>query len=105
MSTLRKIITTGFGAALMTEGGLRNALTENLLTKQAKDYVLRQAQKGKEEVIRLVMSELKKFLTHVDLQEEIQKAMQGLNVQIEAKISFAPSGKKQGKTHIAKLKF
>ncbi len=89
MGTLRKILTTGMGAALMTEGTLRNAISDINVTKQATGYIARQAQKGKEEFARVIASELKRFLGHIDIHEEIRKALAGLTIEVEAKIHLS----------------
>lgn len=86
MGTLRKILTTGVGAALMTEESLRNALADIQVTRQAKDYLARQAQKGRDEFTKVLVGEFKKFLMHVSLQEEIQKALGGISLHIDARI-------------------
>jgi hypothetical protein len=93
MGTLRKILTTGVGAALMTEGGIRTAIA-------------RQASKGKEELTKAVASELKRFLEHVDLHEEIQKALTGMSLEIQATVTLAAKGKTrdQVKYTVKKLK-
>lgn len=84
MSTLRKILTTGVGAALMTESGIRSALSDNKITQQAVDYLTKQLVKGKEEVVNLVVGEFKKFLSQIDIQKEFRKALEGLDIEIQA---------------------
>lgn len=91
MGALRKILTTGVGAALMTEGRIRNAVSDINVTRQAKDYLTRQAQKGKEEFAKVVVGELKGFLSQVDLHEEIRKALTGLTVEVQARLRIIPS--------------
>lgn len=86
MGTLRKIFTTSVGAALMTEEGLRNAFADIKLTSQARDYIARQALKGKEEVTKVVAGEIKRFLDHVDL----HKVLTGLTLNVEATITLGP---------------
>src|SRR4026208_2156982 len=102
MGTLRKIITTGVGAALMTEGGIRSAISEMKL----KEYLSRQASKGKEELTKVVASELKRFLEHVDLHEEIQQALTGMKLEIHATVTLAAKdkGRDQVKYTVKKLK-
>ena len=85
------MIETGIGAALITESGIRNALSDIRLTHQAKEYLSKQAQKGKEEVTRVLVREVKRFLNEVHLHEELQKALAGLSLEIEAKIKIVPS--------------
>lgn len=106
MGTLRKILTTGVGAALMTESGIRSAFSEIQLTRQAKEYLGRQAQKGKEEISRMLIGEVKKFLNHIDLHEEIQKALDGMTLEVEAKIKIAhpARGRDPSKTAVHKFR-
>jgi hypothetical protein len=92
MSTFRKILTTGVGAALMTESSIRNALSDIKLTGQARDYIARQVQRGWEEATKMLIGELKKILEHVDLPTELQKTLSGLSLEIEATITIKPKG-------------
>lgn len=82
MGTLRKILTTGVGAALMTESQIR---------RQAGDYIARQAQRGKEEVAKVLSGEIKRLLHQTDLYEIIHKALDGLTIEVDARIRLASS--------------
>lgn len=84
MSTLRKILTTGVGAALMTESGIRSAISDSKLTQQATDYLSKQLIKGKEEIVKMVVGEFKKFLEKIDIQKEIRRALEGLDIEVQA---------------------
>jgi hypothetical protein len=96
VGTLRKILTTGVGAALMTEEGIRSALADIKL----REYLSRQALKGKEELTKVVASELKRFLEHVNLHEEIEKALSGMKIQIQATVTLAQNEKGRGATKL-----
>src|SRR5262245_29771579 len=102
MGTLRKIITTGVGAALMTEEGIRSAISDMKL----KEYITRQASKGKEEFTKAVAAELKRFFEHVNLHQEIQQALTGMKLEIQATVTLAAKDKTrdQVKYTIKKLK-
>jgi DNA-binding IclR family transcriptional regulator len=101
MGTLRKILTTSVGAALMTESGIRSAISDMKL----KDYLARQASKGKEELTKVVAAELKRFLEHVDLHEEIQKALAGMRLEVQATVTLASrDARNQTKLTVRKLK-
>lgn len=106
MGTLRKFLTTGLGAALATEEGIRSVLTESQLTRQAREYVTRQALKGKEEVSKVIRNEIKKFLSDINIHEEIKKALAGLTVDIEATIHLRShdNGRQQQKTTVRRIK-
>ena len=73
----------------MTEEGIRNAISDMKL----KEYITRQASKGKEELTKVVAAELKRFLEHVDLRQEIQKALTGMKIEIQATVTLAAKDK------------
>lgn len=103
MSTLQKILRTGLGAALITESSIRSAFSDIKVTGQAKDYMGRQIQKAKDEIIRVLMEELKNFLSHLDLQEELKKALSNLKVDVQATITLTPRpGGKSTKLSVSK---
>ena len=97
MGTLKKILTTGVGAALMTESSLRNALSDSRLTQQAKEYLTRQAVKGKDELVNVLSAEVKKFLARIRLDEELRQALSGMTIEVEAKIRLSDGKKKHSK--------
>lgn len=75
MSTLKKIVTTGLGAALITEEGVRNATA----------YLARQALQRKDDLSNILSAEIAKFLKRINIHEEIRKALQGLTFEIKIK--------------------
>lgn len=93
MGTLSKILTTGVGAALMTEGSIRNAIADIQLPRQAKGYLAKQVQKGKEELTKVILGELKRFLDHLNIHEEIQKALKGLTIEVS--VAFHPASERK----------
>jgi hypothetical protein len=95
MSTLRKILTTGVGAALMTESGLRSAISDIKL----RETIGRQMIRGKEELARVLAGEVKRFLERVNIHEEIQKALSGMTVEVQATVKLTPTHIKKG-THV-----
>lgn len=91
MGAIRKLFTTGVGAALMTESNLRNAVTQRAL-------------RGKEELTKVLAGEIRKFLDHINLHEEIQKALEGLVLEIEASIRITSPKSKNGRPfHLKKV--
>lgn len=105
MNTWRKILTTGVGAALMTENSIRNALFDIQLPRQAKNYLTKQAMKGKEEMVRVLTDEIKRFLTRINLHEELKKAVSGLSIDIQASIKIGnPASGRPSKLSFGKVK-
>ncbi|MBI2083009.1 MAG: hypothetical protein HYT76_05515 [Deltaproteobacteria bacterium] len=72
MGTLKKIIRTGLGAALMTEEGVRTALTN-------------QAKQRKADLENIIAREVGKFLQRINIHQEIRKALEGLTIEVKIK--------------------
>lgn len=89
----RKVFLTGLGAIFMTEESIRSALGEIKLPKDAMGFVVDQAKKQKDDLIAAVANEFSNFFAKVKVHEEIQKALTKLQIHIDAKLSFSPSGK------------
>jgi len=84
----RRILLTGLGAIFMTEEGIRKAVGEMKLPKDAVGYVLDTVLKQKDELLGMVASELGKFFSKVKVHEEVQKALSGLQLHLDAKLTF-----------------
>ena len=61
---LRKLITTGIGAAFMTEESIRAYLSELKLPKDVLNYILQGASKSKEELLDRVGNEIVRILSN-----------------------------------------
>ncbi len=94
LETLRKIVMTGIGAALMTEESLARLLGEVKLPRDAKKYLVNQAAKKKSELAGIIAEEVKGFLGRINIHEEIRKAVSGMKIDIEATIHVDRHGSK-----------
>lgn len=86
MVTIGKLISTGMGAARMTQAGLQKLLLDT-----------------KDNVSSLLVAEIKKFLSQINIHEELARALTGLQLEISATIKVRPqtgaqSAKKPRKT-------
>ena len=97
----RRILLTGLGAIFMTEEGIRKTLGDLKVPKDAMGYVLDTMRRHKDEILSTVAGELGRFLSKVKVHEELRKALAGLQVHLDAKLTFDQS-KKEGE-HAAKL--
>ncbi len=91
MGAIRNILLTGVGTALKTKDGIQNAISDIKdisLTGPAKEYLFKQIKRGKEELPRLIVAEFKDFLSRIAVHEELQKALEGLTLELEAKIKI-----------------
>lgn len=84
----RRILLTGLGAIFMTEEGIRKSLGDMKMPKEAMGYVLDTILKQKDEMLGLVGNELSKFLSKIKVHEEVQKALSGLQLHLDAKLTF-----------------
>ncbi|OGQ91440.1 MAG: hypothetical protein A2289_18005 [Deltaproteobacteria bacterium RIFOXYA12_FULL_58_15] len=90
--SLRKALVTGMSALFMTEEGIRGALSEMRLPKDALAYLAQQTDKTRRELFRAVSDEIKGFLKSIDLTGEIRKALVGLKVEVKAEVRFSEEG-------------
>lgn len=72
MGALEKIIRTGLGAALMTEEGVRTALAK-------------QAKRRKTDLENIIAREIGRFLSRINIHQEIRKALEGLTIEVKIK--------------------
>ncbi len=84
----RKILLTGLGAVFITEEGIRKALSDLKIPKDAMGGLLETVRKQKDDMMGLFADELGKFFTKVRVHEELQNALKGLQLHIDAKLTF-----------------
>jgi len=84
----RRILLTGLGAIFMTEETVRKSLGDMKLPKDAMGYLVDTVLKQKDEMLGLVASELSKFFSKIRVHEEVQKALSGLQLHLDAKLTF-----------------
>ncbi len=84
--TIKKIITTGLGAAFMTEESIRAYLGELKLPKDALNYILQGASKSKEELLDRVGGEMVKLLSKIDFVSEAAKFVETHKFRVNAEI-------------------
>lgn len=84
----RKVVVSGVGALFMTEEGIRAAVKELKLPKEALSSALAQADKTKAEVLRIVGNEVRSFLQSANLQEQLIEVMTRLQWDVRAEVAF-----------------
>ena len=89
IDNLRKLLITGLGTALMTEDALLKYFADLKLPRDAKKYLASQAQRGKEELSRVLSDELRRYLAKLNLEEVLRKALDGMKVDVEASVRFS----------------
>ena len=79
----RKIFLASLGAVSMGER----------LPKEAMNFILDQAERRKEDVVDRLAVEVSKFLEKLDVSQELKKALQGLEIDLQATLRFSGTGK------------
>ena len=82
----RRAVMTGIGSVLMTEEGIRSALSDMKMLREAVTYVVSQAERTKKDLIVTLARELRTFLDGLELQELISKSLQGKQFEIRTTI-------------------
>jgi hypothetical protein len=90
---VRKAVLTGVGALFLTEEGARKLAREWKLPKELAGYVVAQAQGAKDEVLRLVAQEVRRFLESEAFRREVKDLIGSMSVEVKAEIRFKDSQK------------
>jgi hypothetical protein len=93
---LRRTVMAGMGALFSSEEGIRRMAAEFSLPKDVANYLIGQAQGGKEELMRVVAKELRSFLENLNLNDELVRLLTSISFEIRTEIRFVPNAKKLG---------
>ena len=73
------------------EETIRRLVSEFNLPREVATYLLVQASSSKDEVLRIVGQEVRRFLETVNLSGELQKLLTSLSFEIKTEIRFIPN--------------
>lgn len=90
---VKKAVLAGVGALFLTEEGARKLAREWKLPKELIGYVGTQAAGAKNEVLRIVSDEVRRFLESEAVRREFVKALGSLAIEVNAEIRFKEAGK------------
>jgi len=85
---IKRAVLAGIGAVFMTEEGVRGFLGDLKLPKQTAQFVLNHVAKTKEDLFRVVTSEIRGFLESTQLSEELKKVLTSISLEISTKVRF-----------------
>jgi hypothetical protein len=88
---VRKAVLTGLGAVFLTEEGARKLAREWKLPKEIVGYVVSQAGGAKDEIVRVVGEEVRKFFESEALRREFLRALSSMSIEVRAEIRLRPS--------------
>jgi hypothetical protein len=86
--SIKKALVTGLSALFMTEEGIRSALGDMRLPKEAMAFLMQQTERSRKEIFRAVSEELKNFLSTMDLATAVRKALVGMKLEVTAQVRF-----------------
>lgn len=86
----RRALTTGIGAVFLSEESLRSQLAEMKLPKEAMAYVVSQADRTKREIVNAIARETREFLSRLEVDKVLARALVGTTVEIQTRIRILP---------------
>src|SRR5919201_2205395 len=88
---VRKVVMTGLGAVFLTEEGARKFAREWKLPKEIVGYVTAQASGAKDEIVRVVTEEVRKFFESPALRREFLRVLSSMSIEVHAEIRLKPA--------------
>jgi hypothetical protein len=92
----RRALMTGIGAVFMSEDALRGSLSEMKLPKEAMNYVVGQADRTKKEIVTAIARETREFLSKLEVDKVLARALVGTTIEIQTRIRVLPKGEGMG---------
>ncbi len=87
---VKKALLAGMGALFMGEESARRLAREWKLPKDVIDFVGRQAQGAKDEVLRVFAGEFRRFLESESVRKEFWKGLAENTIELDVRIRFRP---------------
>jgi len=91
---VKRALFLGAGMLFMTEESVRRVLGEINLPREAVNYVIKQSEKSKTEFFSIFQRELNRFLSRVDITRLTKEIVDGISVEINAKVTLRTKGDK-----------
>ena len=90
---VRRTFSAGLGAVASTEDGLRR-LSRELQIPNVAGYLADTADNTKDKVLEIIAREVREFLAHVNLSDEIARLLTTLSFEIKTEIRFIPNSER-----------
>ena len=104
--TVRKAVLTGLGAVFLTEEGARKVARDWKLPKEIVGYIVSQAGSAKDEIVRVVSEEVRKFFESEALRREFLRVLTSMSIEVHAEVRLKPSkgGKVETEVKVSSVK-
>ncbi len=91
--TVKRALFTGAGMLFMTEEGIRKAVSEFNLPREAVNYLVKQSERGKAEFFANLQKELHWFLSRIDTAQVLKSVLDDLSLDVQATITLRTKGR------------
>ena len=88
--SIRSTISSTLRNALNNDEGIRK-LIRDMLPKEVVGHVMRNVDQGKDEIVKVVGHQTRKFLEGIDLGHEIQKVLTSVSLEFKTELRFIPN--------------
>lgn len=85
---VKKALFMSLGGVFMTEEAIRKNIKEFSMPKDVANYLVQQSSKSKDEIMRFVADEFRKFVSQIQIDQEIRKVLAGMKIQVQAEVRF-----------------
>ncbi len=83
---VKKALLAGVGALFMTEEGARRLARDWKLPKDVIGFIGQQASSAKDEILRVLSEEIRRFLESDAVRRELGKALESMSVEVHAEV-------------------
>ena len=87
---MKKAMMAGVGALFLTEEGIRGVVGELKLPKEILTSLLIQADRTKQEVVRTLGEEVRRFLESTAVHEELHRFLSDVTIEVKAEVRLRP---------------
>ncbi len=91
--TFKKAINSGIRSVMGSEEWVRSTVKE-AFPRELVSYMKRQADTARDEVVRIIGAQTKRFLEGIDVGGEIQKILTALSFEVKTEVRFIPNDQK-----------
>jgi hypothetical protein len=88
--SIRTTLSSTLRNALNNDEGIRKVIRD-ILPKEVVGHVIRNVDQGKDEIVKVVGVQTRKFLEGIDLGKEIQKVLTSVSLEFKTELRFIPN--------------
>jgi hypothetical protein len=91
--TLKRALFMGAGLLFLTEEGIRKNLSEFNIPREAVNYLVKQSEKSKKELLTIFQREINRFFSRIDPIRLSKEVLDGISLEVKTQITFRTKGK------------